>query len=649
MVAAISPEVMKRILVVALLAALTVPGSAWAHATLVRTEPASGAVLDRSPAQVRVVFDDLVRVGPGVAAIRNGGGTVLAGRARVEGGRTLVIPLKAGLAAGDYSARWAIVSDDGHLQSGVIAFGVGAGRPAPTPALAAGTNGPTAGGVATRWLFFAGLLGAVGIALFALLARPRDEERVALTLASSAVAAAFGAAEEAHRVGFDTRAGTALGAGFVAALVVATLAGAATLERSVLRPALLLAVGLVAVPAFAGHALDRGLSRVNVVADLLHVAGAAAWVGALLGLVLFRDAPQRRAVQLAAGGLLLVGVTGVVRACYELVRFSQLWDTSYGQALLVKTGIALAALSGGWVLRARIRRRAGAELVLVAGLIVAVSVLVLLRPGRNVEAALVQRVEATQSSPPPPLPSPGAVVLAQPLGPLGVALQLEPTRTTAVVLSPAGGGLSGLGVRIGGESARSCGSGCYRVDSGFHGSVDVEVQGFGPTLSTSFDRPRATRAADALLRRVATRYDALRSVFYVERLSSGPTLSITSLWRLEGPNRVSYVIPGGAQGIVIGSRRWDRSTPDGRWQESAQTPLVQPATLWRTAANAHLIDDTGETKTVTFVDPQTPAYFEATFDSRTLLPRVVRMVASAHFMTDRYVRFNAPRAIFPPR
>ncbi len=640
----------KRILVLALLLALAGPGSASAHATVVRTEPASGAVLDRSPAQVRVVFDDVVRVGPDIEAIRNGGGTVLAGHARVEGGRTLVIPLKPGLADGDYSARWAIVSDDGHLDSGVIAFGVGAGRPAPTPALAAGANGPSSGSVATRWLFFAGLLGAAGIALFALFARPRDEERIALILSSSAVIAAFGAAEEAHRAGLGTRAGTALGAGFVAAVVVASLAGAATLERSVLRSALLLAVGLVAVPSFAGHALDRGLNRVNVVADILHVAGAAAWVGALLGLVLFRDVQQRRAIQLAAGGVFLVGVTGVLRACFEIVRFSQLWDTSYGQALLVKTAIALAALAGGWLFRARIRRRGGAELLLVAGLVVAVSVLVQLRPGRNVEAALVQRVKATEPSAPPPLPSPGAVVLARQLGPLGLALQLEPKRTTAVVLSPAGGGLSGLAVRIGGEAARACGAGCYRVDAVFRGSVDVDVQGFGPTLSTSFDRPREPRAADALVRRAAARYRSLRSVFYVERLASSPARTLTSLWRLERPDRVSYAIPGGAQGIVIGDRRWDRDTPDASWKESGQTPLVQPATAWSGAVkNAHLIAETGETKTVTFVDPVAPAYFEVTFDSRTLLPRIVRMTASAHFMTDRYVRFNAPRAIFRPR
>jgi putative copper export protein len=117
---------------------------------------------------------------------------------------------------------------------------------------------------------------------------------------------------------------------------------------------------------------------------VLHVLGAAAWVGALLGLVLVRAAPRRRAVALAAGGVVVLGVTGVVRASFELLHLSQLWNTSYGVTLLVKTGILLVALAAGWSVRTRLRVRAGVELGLVAVLVVAVSVLVLLRPGRNV-------------------------------------------------------------------------------------------------------------------------------------------------------------------------------------------------------------------------------------------------------------------------
>jgi copper transport protein len=638
-----------RILIVALVAAPALPGTAWAHATLVRTSPAGGAVVARAPAAVRVVFDDVVKVGPGIAAIRNGRGTVLAGRARVEAGRTLVIPLRRGLGDGDYSVRWVIVSDDGHVESGVLAFAVGAGRPPPTAALTPGSNRPETGSVVSRWLFFIGVLGAVGISLFALLNRPRDGERIALVLSSSAVLAAFGAADEAHRVGLDTRAGTAFGSGFLLAVVVASLAGAATLDRRALRPALLLALGLAVVPSFSGHALDRGLNRVNVAADILHVAGASAWIGALLGLVVARDAPRRRTVLLAAGGVALLGVTGIVRASFELVRFSQLWHTSYGQALLVKTAILAAALTLGWLLRADLRHRAAAELVVAGGLIVAVAVLVLLQPGRNVEAALVNQVQAAEPGPPPPRPPAGAVVLARALGPLGVALETEKQRTTAIVLSPAGGGLNGLEVRLGDRVARACGAGCYRVLIGFERSVHVEIDGFGQTLAATFELPQVARPAGSLIRRAERRYDKLKSVFFVEHLSSGPSHELTSLWRLEAPNRVSYAIPGGAQGIVIGSRRWDRNTSGAKWVGSAQTPVPQPVPPWSEVRNANVIADDGPTKTVTFVDPTTPAYFEVTLDARTLLPRLVRMTAAAHFMTDRYAGFNEPPEIVPPR
>jgi copper transport protein len=648
--AAIHLEVKTRLFLLIALAALAWPAVAWGHASLVRTEPQAGAILDRAPAAVRVVFDDVVEVGPGVSAIRNDGGkTVLAGRAHVTGGRTLVIPLQRGLKNGAYSVRWSIVSDDGHIESGVLAFAVGAGSPAPTPELSAGSNEPQADSVVSRWFYFAGILGAAGIALFALVARPRDGERVAVVLSVSAVLAALGAAQEAHRIGIETRAGKAMLATFIASAVVASLAGAATLERRVLRPALLLALGLAAAPAFAGHALDPGLNRVNVVADILHVLGAAAWVGALVGLVLFRGVYQRRVIVLAAGGVVLLGATGIVRACFELVRVSQLWDTSYGDTLLVKTGVLLLALVVGWLLKARLRVRAGTELAIVAGLLVAVSILVLLKPGRTVDAAVLQRVAATEPGPKPPAPAPDAVVFAGQMGPLGTALQIEPRRTTAVVLSPAGGGLSGLEVRIGGTEASPCGSGCYRVPAGVSGVVPVEIDGFGPTLTRTFDVPRATPDADALLRRAAARYRALDGVTFLERIASSPSQAVTSMWRLERPNRISYTIPGGAQGVVIGAKRWDRSTPDGKWQASAQTPLRQPVPPWSEATNVHLVKETGETMTLTFVDPTTPAYFQATIDSKTLLPRVLHMTASAHFMVERYVRFNAEREIVPPR
>ncbi|MHB8468149.1 MAG: copper resistance CopC/CopD family protein [Gaiellaceae bacterium] len=631
------------------LAVLAAPAAALAHANLVRSDPGNGAVLARPPAIVTVAFDDTVRAGPGIAAIRNGGASILAGRARIVHGRTLVIPLRRGLSNGDYSVRWAIVSNDGHLESGVLAFAVGLGRPPPLAGLAPAATGPTAGSVLERLRFFTGILGAVGIALFALLAGPLDDDRIPLVLSTAAVLAAVGAAEEVHRVGLGTRDGRVLGAGFVAALFVATAAGAATLERRALRPALVLALGLAVVPSLAGHALDPGLARVNVVVDVLHVAAAAAWVGALVGLVAVRDANVRRASLLAFGGVAVLGASGVFRAGFELTAFSQLWSSSYGRVLLVKTALLLAGIGAGWLLRAGVRRRARVELALVATLVVAVSVLVQLRPGRNAPALALASVQALEPTPPPPAPPRDAVVLAQEAGALAVALAAEPRRATVFVLSPAGGGLDGLDVSVDGTPAARCGHGCYAAPFVRRRSVVVAVSGFGAPARVFFTLPVTTPSAAALVRRAHAAYRELRSVAYREHLASDPAHAIDALWRLEKPNRLTYSIAGGARAIVVGARRWDSDGAGKPYVESSQTPLPQPATQWSESANAHVLARSASTVTVSFVDPTIPAYFTVVFDRATLRPRVLRMAASAHFMTDRYLEFNEPPAIRPPR
>jgi len=66
---------MRAGIAVAVLLALAAPASAFAHATLLRTVPANGAVLARAPVELRVVFDDVVHVGPDIEAVRNAGGS----------------------------------------------------------------------------------------------------------------------------------------------------------------------------------------------------------------------------------------------------------------------------------------------------------------------------------------------------------------------------------------------------------------------------------------------------------------------------------------------------------------------------------------------------------------------------------------------
>ena len=135
----------RRSLAAVAVAALAAPAAASAHATLVRIRPANGVVLATPPAAMRVLFDDAIRPGPGVAAVRNGGGSVLARAAYVprRNPRELVVPLSHGLANGSYSVRWSVISDDGHNERGVTAFAVGAGAARPTATL-------TAGGIAMK-------------------------------------------------------------------------------------------------------------------------------------------------------------------------------------------------------------------------------------------------------------------------------------------------------------------------------------------------------------------------------------------------------------------------------------------------------------------------------------------------------------------
>ena len=618
-----------KALTVAILAALVLPAGAWAHATLIRTVPAGGAVLARAPASVKIVFDDVIQIGPGITVVRNGGGSILDGKPGIEGSRTLVLPLKPRLAKGDYTVRWAIVSDDGHFESGVFAFAVGLGSAKPVASLGAEAAGPRPPDVVARWLFLAGVLAAVGIAIFALSAGAHDE-RVALLLASSSVVSALGAADEAHRVGLSTRAGVALVAASAYAVVVALVAAAATLEPRVLRASLGLALPLVGAPTVAGHALDRGLSRVNVAADVLHVAGASLWVGALLGMVVLR----RRELRLVVAGVGLLSVTGVVRASYELLHVSQLWGTGYGRTLLVKTALLLAAAALGlW-------RRPRLELVLVGGLVVAVAVLVLQRPGRNeVRASPPLARAAGQPLPAPPAPPADAIVVAHELGRYGVALASEPTRLTVLVLSPEGGGADGLDVQIDGHDPTRCGHGCYRIDERHGDTTSVMVEGITRAFASPRGSKDATRTTVANFRRY---FEGSRSVEYVERLASSPTNVLVSRWRLEAPNRVAYTIKGGAQAIVIGAHRWDRASPNAAWVESPQTPLKQPTVPFRRATNVWQIS----THDVVFVDPTIPGYFDLEFHEQYTR---LRMIAAAHFMEDRYVSFGSPRRLRAPR
>src|SRR5262249_12455254 len=130
----------------------------------------------------------------------------------------------------------------------------------------------------------------------------------------------------------------------------------------------------------------------------------------------------------------------------------------------------------------------------------------------------------------PPAPPRGALVLAREDGDLAVALAVQrgrPLRLTATVLSQNGGGADGLeaSFRLPGHAphdATPCGHGCYTAsaDVPLPRSVTVVANG----SPTRFALPAKWGNGTSFVRRATRAFDGLRSVVYLERLASTPTV-----------------------------------------------------------------------------------------------------------------------------
>jgi hypothetical protein len=205
------------------------------------------------------------------------------------------------------------------------------------------------------------------------------------------------------------------------------------------------------------------------------------------------------------------------------------------------------------------------------------------------------------------------------------------------LIGPDGTGVDGRGVTVDGTPARSCGSGCYRAPA-VPGGLSIGVGG----NTVVFDLPARAPAASALLQRVDHAFRSARTAVFDETLASSPTNGLTTRFTLIAPDRLSYQTKGGPGAIVIGLRRWDRTSIRAPWVPSPQTRLDVMQPYWTKPTNAHLIAP----NVLTFLDRRIPAWFHVTLDG--VRPTRSQMTAAAHFMVDRYVGFNVPAVVSPP-
>jgi hypothetical protein len=255
-----------------------------------------------------------------------------------------------------------------------------------------------------------------------------------------------------------------------------------------------------------------------------------------------------------------------------------------------------------------------------------------------------------------PVPPRGATVFSRQFGANALALGVVPRARTllvqASVLGNEGKGVRGLVVTFeSGATTRTaavCGAGCYRATLPRASAVRVRVRGGGRATSWRVVLPAVQRDATALLARAARVWRSLHSLSFRERLASDPRHVSHSTWRIEAPNRVAYQVQGGWAGVIVGSRRWDRTPGGAGWAASAQTPLTQPEPPWASVRNARVLGQTATTWRISFWDPVSHAWFDVRLDRATLRTLETDMVATAHFMHDVYGAFDATPAIVPP-
>jgi len=368
--------------------------SAMAHAVVETIVPADGARLAQSPPEVRITFSETVQLlrGNDAEVVTATGESMAGGAAQVPAGngQQVVIPLQPRLASGTYTARWRVVSADGHIIAGWSVFAVG-DVPMGQPYLggAGGASGPSETSpwaIGGRWLELIGIGGLVALLLFRLLVwrsvwRPvppmssedrdsslawsRDawwigfgvlalvslvgEACVLLVKTASATGVSiWGALSDPAavvRVLADTRFGSLMQIRTLALFVLFALGvwrflaeyrtdrapEPADADGGTWQGLVMLAPALVALGSISaqGHASVGRLPVLEVPTDALHATGAAFWVGGLVMLAIWLLRLPRVAGE---GGRTVSGIV--------LARYSQL--ALIAVALIVLTGVVRA-------------------------------------------------------------------------------------------------------------------------------------------------------------------------------------------------------------------------------------------------------------------------------------------------------------------
>lgn len=394
--------------------------AAFAHASLIETLPADGAMLRNAPADVTLHFNESVAPLVFKLLLPDGSIRPLTQIVVQPDGLKLSLPNVPDLTApGTYLLSWRVVSADGHPVGGSLTYSIGERSGDNAAAVAALLSSSSSlshrSQIAAIWLTRLGLYLAlfigVGAALFRAFAPiapiapiappPPMRWAIAASLAGLVILPLAVGLQGLDALvlpwsalstwqPWRTSLGTAYGATawlMAAALITAcaALITARRLSRCLALVSVLLLGAALAASGHASSASPQWLARPTV---FMHGMMIAAWAGALLPLfLLLRDEKSNPAMtallrfsRLIPWVMLLLLISGVVLTLLQLNGIASLWNTNYGRILSAKLILVLLLLivaawnryaltarvqRGDAQARRRMRRLIGVELALV--------------------------------------------------------------------------------------------------------------------------------------------------------------------------------------------------------------------------------------------------------------------------------------------
>ncbi len=477
-----------------------------------------------------------------------------------------------------------------------------------------------------------------------------------------------------------------------------------------------LALGVLLTLALESHGAADGDLSLAVGADWLHLCAVSAWIGGLITLVWIAvgasfgerwPARVARFSRLALASVVVIALTGVYSARFEIPSLGALLQTQYGLVLDAKVVVFAILTAIGSVQLFYMRRRiasartpderAGAQSdfrrlvsaeaswgVVAIGL---AGLLTLLPPAR---AQLPTPPAVEQPAEPQGVPAapaePGVLVLyGRPDADLNISLRIAiaDDRQQRFEVAADGGNdqpVTGI-LRVFLEFAwleRDTGTeraiadpaadghfaatGAYLTQPGMW-RIQVVVRRAGrqdvssvfpyyvarPAVASGANDPDAVdwlRRSDGVMNRLST----LRST---QELNDGANAVVVTDLAYAAPDRVDMRIAGQGESIAIGGTQFYET--NGVWTDQ---PRVQPFVFPNFANAATLADarlgrgeivDGKPMQIVLATEPGPPdAYFAYWIGTDDHAVHQLVMVAPAHFMLQRYIDFDAPIVIQPP-